>query len=80
MKKLILTITATVGVSMAGYSQGNVAFNDESTYGEGYVVLDSNGHLSSSTANYVAASDFTVQVYALAGNVTNTIPCATPAA
>lgn len=68
MKKLILTTAAMVGAAMGAYSQGVVYFNDELT--PGYVVVDSAGPNSSSTASYTAAANFTAQLYALSGNAT----------
>lgn len=69
MKKIILTALAVAGAATAAYSQGVVAFDDEFT--PGYVVIDTNGYASSSTADYVAASDFTAALYSLPGNTNN---------
>jgi hypothetical protein len=72
MKKLILTATAIVGAAMGAYAQGVVFFNDTAyPTVPGYVVTDVNGHLSSSTANYVATPNFTAALYQMPGNVTS---------
>ena len=70
MKKLLFTIIAIVGTSLAAHAQASVSFDDYFTLG--YVVVDVNGHLSTSTDSYFAAPNFTVSLYALPGNVTTT--------
>jgi hypothetical protein len=68
MKKLILAITIITGASVVAYSQGTVVVGN--LQNNGFVIVDPAGHLSSSTASYVQAPNFTVQLWALPGNVT----------
>ena len=64
MKKIILTITAVVGASLSGFSQGQVYF--ENAVANGYVSIDPNGPGSSSTAGFVQqAPSFDVACYSL---------------
>jgi PEP-CTERM motif len=65
MKKLTLTIAAVVAASMAAYGQGQIAFLNDNA--PGYVVVDTNGHLSASTSSYTIAANFTAQLWALSG-------------
>lgn len=56
---------------MVAFSQGaSVTVGNFSA--NGYVIADPAGHLSSSTASYVKSTSFTVQLWALPGNVTST--------
>jgi len=63
MKKLILSVAAVSGLSMAGFAQGTVAFNNEVPVNGnylGYIVNNSGGTGSS---GYSLASSFTVGLY-----------------
>jgi len=64
MKKIILAITAVVGVSLSGFSQGQVTVGNNNA--NGYVVIDPSGDLSTSTASYTVASSFNVEIWSLA--------------
>jgi len=73
MKKLILTITAVVGGSIAGYSQGaSLAIGNSSANANGYVISSSGKDTSTTATTYVQAPTFTIQLYALPGNVETT--------
>jgi hypothetical protein len=72
MKKLIVTFAVVAGTSLAAYSQGTITVGNNDANANGFVVVDPNGHLSSSSAGYAVASTFTVQLWALPGNVTTT--------
>ena len=64
MKKIILTITAVVGASLSGFSQGQVTF--ENNLANGYVSIAPNGPGSSSGGAYVQqAPSFDVACYSL---------------
>jgi hypothetical protein len=68
MKKLVLTIASVAGLSLAGYSQGTVFFDNNAA--NGYVVTSANGASSSAVDNtYAVAGSFNVQLFGLAGNV-----------
>jgi PEP-CTERM motif-containing protein len=71
MKKLILTVAMVAGVSMVAFSQG-ASMTVGNFSANGYVITDPAGHLSSSTASYTKTATFTVQLWALPGNVTST--------
>jgi hypothetical protein len=69
MKKIILTITAVVGASLSGFSQGQVAF--ENPNAPGYVAVDAGGHTTGSTAGYTQqAASFDVACYSLDATTT----------
>jgi len=68
MKKIILTITAVVGASLSGFSQGQVYI--ENANAAGNVVIDSNGSESSKTGSYTSASSFDVAVYSITATTT----------
>jgi len=68
MKKIILTITAVVGASLSGFSQGQVAI--ENANAAGNVVIDINGSQSTSTSSYTEAASFDVAAYSLDATTT----------
>jgi hypothetical protein len=63
MKKIILTITAVVGASLSGFSQGQVYI--ENALAAGNVVIDVNGAASTTTSSYTEAASFDVACYSL---------------
>jgi hypothetical protein len=64
MKKIILTITAVIGASLSGFSQGQVAF--ENVNANGFVATDPNGHTTGSTSGYVQqTASFDVACYSI---------------
>jgi hypothetical protein len=71
MKKLTLTIAAVGGISLAGYSQGIVLFQNDNA--PGYVILADSSHTASSANTYVDATSFTAQLWALS-TPTSTLP------
>jgi hypothetical protein len=68
MKKIILTITAVVGASLSGFSQGQVYI--ENANASGNVVIDINGSQSSQTGSYTSAASFDVACYSLDATTT----------
>jgi hypothetical protein len=72
MKKIILTITAVVGASLSGFSQGQIEFDSVNVTGN--VVTSPNGSLSSSASGqYGLATSFDVACYSLAQGSTSGI-------
>ena len=64
MKNIILTITAVVGASLSGFSQGQVAFDTINVAGN--VVTSPNGSTSTAVSGqYVDAASFDVACYSL---------------
>jgi len=68
MKKIILTITAVLGASLSGFSQGQVYV--ENANATGNVVVDVNGPASTSTASYTEAASFDVAIYSITATTT----------
>jgi hypothetical protein len=69
MKKIILTITAVIGASLSGFSQGQVFF--ENVAANGFVATDANGHTTGSTAGYVQqTASFDVACYSIDATTT----------
>jgi hypothetical protein len=72
MKKIILTLTAVVGASLTGFSQGQIEFDSANVAGN--VVTSPNGSTSSSASGqYALASSFDVACYSLAQGSTSGI-------
>src|ERR1700733_8729630 len=70
MKKIILTITAVIGASLSGFSQGQVAF--ENVNANGFVATDASGHTTGSTAGYTQqTASFDVACYSLDATTTS---------
>jgi hypothetical protein len=70
MKKLILTITAMAAVSVTANGQGQIDFLSDHARGD--VVVDPDGHMSTSTAIYSRATSFTAQLWALSAPASST--------
>jgi len=74
MKKLILTITAIVSGSIVGYSQtpGSLIIGNNSASANGFVISSSGKDTATTATTYTPASTFTIQLWALTGNVQTT--------
>lgn len=72
MKRTISAIAAIAVTSVTAFSQGVVFIGNNNAAANGFVVVDPAGHLSSSTASYTLPTSFTVQLWALPGNLTTT--------
>jgi PEP-CTERM motif len=69
MKKIILTLTAVVGASLSGFSQGQVFF--ENVAANGFVATDASGHTTGSTAGYTQqTASFDVACYSITATTT----------
>jgi len=77
MKKITLTIAAVTGLSFAAYSQGNVAFQNESSDMLGLVDVSSATAANTTSATLANATAFTIALFY--GNPASTTPLASDA-